>query len=214
MKYDYIVVGTGFAGATIAEHLSRCYDVLVIDERPHIGGQMYDEYNEDGILIHKYGPHIFHTNDQEVYNYVSRFTDWIDYQHKVFGYIDGQYINIPFNFNSINKLFPDSEHKTRLINNLLNSYDFGDNVNISDLVNIELKDLIYEKIFKNYSMKQWGEYFDVIKSVFERVPIRLSNDNRYFLDKYQGIPKHGYTKLIEKMLSKSNVMLNTKFSDI
>lgn len=218
MEFDYVVVGAGFAGSVIAERLAnRDKKVLLIERENHIGGQMYDEYDSNGVLIQKYGPHIFHTDNREVFHYLSYFTDWIPYQHKVIAEIDGWLINLPFNLNTCRDVFHYPDYRP----NLLNKYQLGDIVRLADLKKHKcfrvISDFIYEKIIKNYSEKQWGKHFkDLDDSVFDRVPIRISTDDRYFTDKYQGIPAGGYTRMFKKMLSNKNIkiMLNTDVSDV
>jgi UDP-galactopyranose mutase len=222
--FDFIIVGAGFSGSVIAERVANLLNkkVLIVEKRNHIGGNCYDFYNERGILIHKYGPHIFYTNKKNVWDYISQFTEWYYYQHKVLGVIDGRKVPIPFNLNSLYDLFP---HKLAnlLEEKLIINFGYGKRVSILKLMNTEDKDLrllsdyVYEKVFLNYTQKQWGvrpEELD--SSVMERVPIYISRDNRYFQDRYQGIPKEGYYKIFERMLSSPNIkiLLNTDFREV
>ena len=224
MKFDYLIVGSGLSGSVLAERIANELNkkVLIIDKRNHIGGNVYDYYNEYGILVHKYGPHIFHTQMKKVWDYTSRFTDWNLYYHKVLAVVDGQKIPVPFNLNSLHKVFPASYAK-KLEDLLISNYGFGIKVPILKLLetkNDDLKflaDYVYKNIFLGYNLKQWGlkpEELDY--SVSSRVPIYISRDDRYFQDTYQGIPKEGYTKIIEKMLSNKNikVLLNTDYKEI
>ena len=197
-------------------------EVLLIEQRNHIGGNCYDSYDENGILIHNYGPHIFHTDYEDVWDYLSNFTEWIPYKHKVLAYVDGKLIPLPFNFISIKKLFPPSEAQS-LINELLNHYEYGSKVSIMELRKSgslklkQLADFIYKKIFLNYTKKQWGITPDKIDpKVLSRVPVRISEKEGYFDDKYQGIPKEGYTKIFEKMLRHPNIklILNKKMQEV
>jgi len=222
--FDYIVVGAGLAGCVMAERIATLLDkkVLIIEKRSHVGGNCYDYYDENGILVHKYGPHIFHTNLEDVWGYLSQFTDWYHYQHHVLGFIDGKNVPIPFNLNSLHGLLPESKAKD-LEGKLIKKFDLNNKVPILELKKSEDEDLkflaefVYEKVFLNYTKKQWGltpEELD--PSVTERVPVYLSKDDRYFQDKYQGLPKDGYYKLFQKMLKNPNIkiMLNTDFKEL
>jgi len=220
----YLVVGAGLAGSVMAERIATQLnkEVLVIDRRNHIAGNTYDYIDENGIRIHKYGPHIFHTNSEDVWNYLSQFTSFEPYYHQVLAVVEGMKIPIPFNINSIEMVFPKSI-ASRIIEHLLNEYDFGTKVPILKLMESshktlkELGDYVYRNIFLEYTKKQWGlKPIEIDKSVTSRVPVYISKDNRYFQDKYQGMPDYGYTSMVEKMLSneKIRVELNTDFKDI
>lgn len=215
-----LIVGCGISGITLANLLTTKFNekVLIIDKRNHIGGNCYD-YIEENIHVHKYGSHIFHTNNKNIWNYLSQFTKWYPYQHKVLGFVDGQEIPIPFNLNSIQKIFP-KELSKKIINKLIQQYGFGNNITINQLKEIEDEDLnflynyVYEKIFKNYTKKQWEKPIEELsKNISDRVPIRINYDDRYFTDKYQGIPLDGYTKMFENMLNHTliSIKLNTDF---
>ncbi|GAB5466173.1 MAG: UDP-galactopyranose mutase [Candidatus Kapaibacteriales bacterium] len=224
MKFDYLIVGAGYSGAVIAERIASQLNkkVLIVEKRNHIAGNAYDYYDENGILVHKYGPHIFHTKMKKVWDYLSRFTDWRYYEHRVLGLIEGKEVPIPFNFNSLYSLFP-TKQAERLETELLERYGFGTKVPIlklrqsgSERLN-ELAEYIYKYIFLNYNLKQWGlrpEELD--PSVSGRVPVYLSRDNRYFQDNWQAIPKHGYTAMFENILAHPNikVLLKTDYKDI
>lgn len=218
---DVIIIGAGFAGATVANVLAnKGKNVLIIDKRDHIGGNAYD-YMEEDILIHKYGPHIFHTNSKEVFDYLSNFTEWYKYEHKVLGHVDNKLVPIPFNFKSIEECLP--EKAERLIELLKKDYGEGKKVPIMDLLMNKNRDIrylanyIYEHVFKYYTMKQWDMKVEELDSaVSARVPVNTSYDDRYFNDTYQYMPKEGYTKLTGKMLDNEHieVLLNTNVTDI
>lgn len=206
--YNSIVIGSGFAGAVVARELAKKkgHKVLVLDARNHIGGNCYDKLDEHGILIHQYGPHIFHTNIERVYRYLSRFTEWYEYQHEVVGNIYGKELPIPFNLNTLEMVYGNrAPHLEKL---LIDNFGAGARVPILELMNHEDKELqeiaqyVYENIFLKYTMKQWGKSpKEIDPAVSGRVPVLLSRDNRYFQDAYQGLPLHGFTKIFEKMLS-------------
>lgn len=222
IKYDVIIVGAGFAGAVLAERLAhRDKQVLVIDSRGQIGGNAYD-YMQDDILIHKYGPHIFHTNYKEVFDYLSNFTKWYKYEHKVVGHIKDKIVPIPFNLKSIEECF-DQDKSDKLKEILKITYGDGKKVPIMELLKNEDEDIkelanfIFENVFKYYTMKQWGLEADELDSaVTARVPVSVSYDDRYFNDEYQYMPKDGYTKIFEKLLDNKNIelRLNTYSKDL
>lgn len=216
--YDAIVVGAGFAGATIAERFANDLNkkVLIVDKRDHIAGNMYDYIDDNGILVHKYGPHLFHTNLDNVYEYLSKFTDWFKYEHRVLGKINNKLVPIPFNLTSIDECFEKDKAK-HLKEILLDRFEVGKKIPILELKQIQDDDLnelagfIYENVFLYYTMKQWGQTPDEIDpNVTNRVPVYLSEDDRYFQDKYQFMPKYGYTKLFEKMLDSENIDIKLK----
>ena len=222
--YDYIVVGAGYAGAIcarrIAEELNK--KVLLVEKRNHIAGNMYDFYNTDGILVHKYGPHISVMNEKKSFDFLSRFTEWIPYHHTVMAEIDGIEVPLPFNLTSIDLLF-DVEKAIQLKEKLIQEYGFGANIPILELRKSDdeqikqLSDFIYEKVFVHYTMKMWGlTPNEIDPSVTARIPVRLSYDNKHFLHKYQVMPKHGFTSLFEKMLDHPNITIkkNTNILDI
>ncbi len=222
--FDFIVVGSGFAGSVIAERIANILNkkVLIIEKRNHIGGNCYDYKDKNGIIIHKYGPHLFHTDFKEVFDYLSNFTDWDLYNHKVLAFIDGKKVPIPFNFNSIKMIFP-TNLADRLIEKLINKYPYGSKVPILQLRKENdpdlkfLADFVYEKVFKNYTAKQWNKKPEEIDpEVTARVPVYISTDDRYFTDKYQVIPTEGYTKIFERMLNNKNIklMLNTDYKEV
>lgn len=210
--YDSIVIGSGFAGAVVARQLAenKGQKVLVLDARDHIGGNCYDRKDEHGILIHQYGPHIFHTNIQRVYEYLSRFTEWYEYRHEVVGNIYGKELPIPFNLNTLEEVY--GERAPHLEKLLIDHFGGGARVPILELMNHEDEELqeiaqyVYENIFLKYTMKQWGKSpKEIDPAVSGRVPVLLSRDNRYFQDKYQGLPLHGFTPVFEKMLDHEGI---------
>lgn len=219
-----LVVGAGFSGAVIANLVATNLneEVIVIDKKDHIAGNCYDYRDNNGIMIHKYGSHIFHTKSEKVWSYLKQFTDFNTYMHKVVGYLDGIETHIPFNFNTLYDVFPEILAK-KLEEKLLNNFEINSKVPILEFQKQDDDDLkflanyVYEKIFLHYTTKQWGvSPNDVDGAVTARVPVYLSKDNRYFQDKYQGIPLEGYTKVVEKMLDHKNieVCLNTEFKDV
>jgi UDP-galactopyranose mutase len=221
LKYDYLIVGAGFAGSVMAERLASQENkkVLVIEKRNHIGGNAYDEYNEHGILVHKYGPHIFHTNSKDVFEYLSHFTEWIPYEHKVLAKIGEELYPIPINRLTINKLYNINLTTDVEVKNYFNSvkekrYPI---LNSEDIIVNQVGYDLFEKFFKHYTKKQWDlEPKELSPSVCGRIPVRTNTDCRYFTDKYQFMPKDGYTKLFEKILSHKNIeiVLNTDYKKI
>lgn len=221
--YNTIIVGCGFAGAVLGRELAKKGEkVCILEQRSHVGGNAYDEKEEHGILIHKYGPHIFHTNSKEVYDYLSQFTDWYSYSHEVVGNIYGKEIPVPFNLNTLFLVFGE-EKGERLKKKLIDTYGENSRVPIlklrenQDTELKEIADYVYENIFLKYTMKQWGQTPEEIDpSVSGRVPVLVSYDNRYFQDKYQGMPLNGYTGLFEKMLEADGleVRLNTSADEV
>lgn len=215
MKPDVIVVGAGFAGSVIAERFANDANknVLILEKRNHIGGNMYDFIDDNGVRYHEYGPHIFHTNSKDVVDYLSNFTEWYPYEHRVLGLIEGKKVPIPFNLTSIEKCF-DAEKAERLKKLLLDNYGMDTKVPILKLranENAEIKELaefIYENVFKYYTMKQWGFTPEEIDpGVTARVPVLVGRDDRYFQDKYQCMPLEGYTAIFEKMLKNDKIKI-------
>src|ERR671927_1998059 len=218
--FDYLIVGAGFAGSVIAERLARVADkkVLLIDRRNHIGGNAYDHYNNDGLLVHRYGPHIFHTNSREVFEYLSQFTDWRQYQHRVLACVDGMLLPIPINLDTINQLYGLNLNSFEVEKFLESKAEKRERLRTSeDVVVSKVGRDLYEKFFRNYTRKQWGlDPSELDASVTARVPTRLNRDDRYFTDTYQAMPLHGYTRMFERMLDHPNikVMLQTDYREI
>ena len=215
--YDAVVIGSGIAGAAAARVLAeeQGKQVLVLERRPHIGGNCYDREDEYGILIHQYGPHIFHTNDEEVYAWLSRFTDWYEFGHEVVARVGERLIPVPFNLNTLKMVYGE-EKGERLAGKLANTFGAGARVPILKLreqTDPEIQaiaDFVYENIFLKYTMKQWGQKPEEIDpAVTGRVPVVISYDNRYFGDKYQGMPKDGYTPMFEKILAHPGIEVRT-----
>ena len=216
--YDYIIVGAGLAGSVLAERIANVMEekVLVIEKRDHLGGNCYDYYDEAGLLVHKYGPHIFHTQIKEVWDYLSQFTEWRPYQHRVLGYVDEKKIPIPFNLTSLYESFP-RDMANRMEEKLVENFGREVQVPILELKDCDdddlklLADYVYRKVFLNYTKKQWGlKPEELDPSVTARVPVLISRDDRYFQDHYQGIPVEGYTPIFEKMLKSPHIELMLK----
>ncbi|MDW7773256.1 MAG: UDP-galactopyranose mutase [Desulfobulbaceae bacterium] len=222
--YDTVIVGAGLAGSVLARQLAEIGGkrVLLVEKRTHIGGNCYDSYDRHGVLVHKYGPHLFHTSNKEVFDYLGRFTEWHEYQHRVLAAVDGKKVPVPFNLNSLEMLFPKSMAES-LEKKLVERFGFGVKVPILELIKTDdpelkaLADFIYQKIFYNYTLKQWGfGPEDISPEVMERVPVFISRDNRYFQDTYQAVPKFGYTRMFRNMMDHPDIhtMLNTDYKDI
>lgn len=204
---DVLIIGCGFAGAVVAREMAeKNKRVHIIEKRNHIGGNCYDCLDEYGVLVHQYGPHIFHTNSDEVYEFLSKYTEWYDYQHEVVGNVYGNIIPIPFNLNTLEIVYG-KEKGEKLKKELIDTYGMNARVPIMELRKSEsegikeIAEYVYQNIFLKYTMKQWNQTpEEVDQSVTARVPVLVSYDNRYFQDKYQGMPKEGYTKLFENLL--------------
>jgi UDP-galactopyranose mutase len=217
--FDYLVVGAGFSGSVIAERLAKSgKKVLIVDRRNHIGGNAYDHYDNAGVLVHRYGPHIFHTNSREVFEYLSQFTEWRSYEHRVLASVDGQLVPIPINLDTINKLYGLNLNSFQVEEFLQSLAEPKEYIRSSeDVVVSKVGRVLYEKFFRGYTRKQWGlDPSELDKSVIARIPTRTNRDDRYFTDTYQAMPLHGFTRMFENMLNHPNikVMLNTDYREI
>ena len=220
-RYDYLVVGAGFAGSVIAERLASQHEahVLVIDKRPHVAGNAYDHLDEAGVLIHQYGPHIFHTNSDEIVDYLSQFTAWRPYEHRVLAEVRGQLVPIPINRTTINRLFGlELENEAQAAAWLAARAEPVPEIRTSeDVVISAVGRELYELFFQGYTRKQWGiDPSGLDKMVTARIPTRTSTDDRYFGDKHQIMPRDGYTAMFNRMLDHANidVLLSTAFDEI
>ena len=218
--FDYLIVGAGFAGSVLAERLARGSGkhVLLVDRRSHIGGNAYDHYDDAGILVHKYGPHIFHTNSKEVFDYLSRFTAWREYQHKVLASVDGQLVPVPINLDTINKLYGLRLSSFEMEDFLASRAEKKESIRSSeDVVVNKVGRELYEKFFRGYTRKQWGlDPSELDAQVTARVPTRINRDDRYFTDSYQSMPKHGFTQMFANMLDHPNIrlLLNADYREL
>jgi UDP-galactopyranose mutase len=207
--YDWLIVGAGFAGSVLAERLASQRDetVLLIDRRSHVGGNAYDHVNGDGLLVHKYGPHIFHTNSDQVLEYLSAFTAWRPYEHRVLAAVAGKLLPIPINLNTIEQLYG-----LRLTPDELEAFfrrraePVAEVVTSEDVVVSRIGRELYRLFFQGYTRKQWGlDPSQLDRSVTARVPVRCNRDDRYFTDKHQCMPLDGYTALFQRMLAHPNI---------
>ena len=217
--FDYLIVGAGFAGSVLAERLASIGNrVLVVDRRPHIGGNAFDCYDDAGVLIHPYGPHIFHTNSRDVFDYLSRFTEWRPYQHRVLASVDGQLLPIPINLDTVNRLYGLNLTSFQVEEFFASVAEKVEQVRTSeDVVVSKVGRDLYNKFFRGYTRKQWGlDPSELDASVTARVPTRTNRDDRYFADTYQAMPLHGYTRMFQNMLGSPNikVMLNTDYREV
>lgn len=219
MNYDYLIVGAGFSGSVCAEQLSYAgKKVLLIDKRAHIGGNAYDRLDGHGVLIHPYGPHIFHTNSKKIFTYLSKFTDWRFYEHRVLANLNGDLFPIPINRTTLNKLYNLDLTEDQV-------QDYLEKVRVHGLPTKTSEDVVLgsighdlcDKFFRGYSQKQWGlDLSELSAGVAARIPTRTNDDDRYFTDSYQFMPAQGYTKMFERMLCSTNITLelNADFQEI
>lgn len=216
--YDVIIIGSGIAGAAAARVLAEEQNkkVLILEKKNHIGGNCYDEKDEYGVLIHRYGPHIFHTGNEEVFTWLSRFTEWYRFGHEVVARVGDRLIPVPFNLNTLRIVYGEKEGAALELK-LKAKFGLDARVPILKLREQEdpairaIADYVYENIFLHYTMKQWGQTPEEIDpAVTGRVPVVISYDNRYFSDKYQGVPLYGFTPMFEKMLDHPNIEVRTE----
>ncbi|ESX83350.1 MULTISPECIES: UDP-galactopyranose mutase [unclassified Mesorhizobium] len=218
--FDWLIVGAGFAGSVLAERIAsqRQESVLIVDRRNHIGGNAYDCYDEAGILIHRYGPHIFHTNAQSIVDYLSQFTEWRSYEHRVLSLVDGKLLPIPINLDTINRLYGLKLTSEQLQEFFASRRETVEEVRTAeDVVVSTVGRELYEKFFRGYTRKQWGvDPSQLSKSVTARVPTRTDRDDRYFGDTFQKMPAGGYTRMFQRMLDnpKIKIMLQTDYREI
>ena len=218
--YDFLIVGAGFAGAVVAERMARGFGkrVLLVDRRPHIGGNAYDCKDDDGLLIHKYGPHIFHTNSREVFEFLSQFTEWRPYEHRVLASVDGKLVPVPINLETVNRLYGLQLTSEQMEDFLASRAEQRASIRTSeDVVVSRVGRDLYEKMFRNYTRKQWGLDPSALDAqVTARIPVRTNTDDRYFTDAYQAMPLHGYTRMFENMLDHPNItlVLGTDYRDV
>ena len=211
---SYLIVGCGLSGATVAERISTILNekVVIIDKRDHIAGNCYDYIDDEtGILINKYGAHLFHTNNEEVWQYISKFSEWVRWEHKVLSYIDNKYVSVPVNITTVNEIcgtnISDSNEMKKWLDD--NQIKFKEKIkNSEEMALSRVGKNLYEKMFLPYTIKQWNKHpTELDESVLARIPVRYDFDTRYFSDKYQYLPKNGYTELVKKMINNSNIEL-------
>src|SRR5205085_1328093 len=209
--FDYLIVGAGFAGSVVAERLARDLKktVLLCDRRSHIAGNAYDCLDQAGVLIHQYGPHIFHTNSKEIFDYLSQFTAWRAYEHRVLASVEGKLYPVPVNLDTINKVFGLSLGESEAEKFLASVAETRDPIRTSeDVVLSRVGRELYEKFFRGYTRKQWGlDPSQLDAQVTARIPVRTNRDDRYFTDAFQFMPKQGFTRMFENMLDHSGITL-------
>ena len=209
--FDYLVVGAGFSGAVVASQMARRFEkkVLLVDRRPHVGGNAYDHRDDAGLLVHKYGPHIFHTQSKDVFDYLSQFTAWRQYKHRVLASVDGKLVPVPINLDTVNSVMGVNLTVDELDGYLESIAEKRPAIATSeDVVVSRVGRVLYEKLFRGYTRKQWGlDPSQLDACVTARIPVRLSRDDRYFSDVYQAMPLNGFTRMFENMLDHENIRI-------
>jgi len=221
VKYDFLIVGAGLAGCVLAERLASQCDkrILLIDKRNHIGGNAYDSVNEVGIRIHHYGPHLFHTNDERIVRYLSQFTEWHPYEHRVMSFVNGMLVPMPINRLTVNQLFGLQMTRDEEVKDFFDREKETPQViqNSEDVVISNVGRKLYELLYKGYTTKHWGiDPSRLAPSVCARLPVRTNDDSRYFDDRFQMMPLHGYSEMFKAMTLHKNISIvpNTEFKDI
>ncbi|MDN3724139.1 UDP-galactopyranose mutase [Aequorivita sp. SDUM287046] len=220
MMADILIIGAGISGSVLAERYANSgKKVLILEKRDHIAGNCYDYIDDNGILVSKYGAHLFHTNFEDVWEYVNRFSNWYPWEHKVLAKVDGQLVNIPININTVNSIFNLNIQNEEEMKQWLeeNRVEIDNPSNGEEAVISKVGTVLYEKMFRHYTKKQWDKYPEELDaSVLNRIPVRTNTDDRYFSDKYQALPLGGYTQLFENLLNHPNieVRLNTDYFDV
>lgn len=218
--FDFLIVGAGFAGCVLADRLARSSraSVLLIDQRQHIGGNAYDEHNDAGLLVHRYGPHIFHTNSEDIYHYLGRFTEWRPYQHRVLASVEGQLVPIPVNLDTINQLTGQQLTGAQVTAYLASVAEPVELPRTSEnVITSKVGRQLYNDLFRGYTRKQWGrDPSELGPEVTSRIPIRVNRDDRYFTDRYQVMPRHGYHRMFARMIDHPGIklMLNTSYEEV
>lgn len=219
--FDYLIVGAGVAGCVLAERLAYFgKSVLLVEKRNHIAGNAYDEYNTDGILVHRYGPHIFHTNSPAIWSHLSTFTEWNYYQHRVSSYVDGMFVPFPINLDTINQLLNEHFSVSELeffMERARNNAGIKRIANARDMAVSLVGQDLYDKFFRHYTEKQWGLPPEQLgPEVTGRIPVRPGRETRYFTDRYQGVPRYGYTRMFQRMLDHPGiqVLLNADYKKL
>ena len=222
MSYDYLIVGCGLSGSVLAERIATVLDktVLIIDRRDHIGGNCYDYIDPDtNIRLNKYGAHLFHTNDEIVWNYINKYEEWVRWDHKVVSLVNGRYVPLPVNITTVNELCNIHLETEADMNQWLHNHQikYDSITNSEEMAKSRIGNTLYTLLIHDYTYKQWDKYPNELdKSVLARIPIRTNQDTRYFSDKFQALPKHGYTEFFENLLNHPNitVQLNTDYNQI
>jgi UDP-galactopyranose mutase len=218
--FDFLIVGSGFAGCVLAERIASNLNkkVLIVEKRDHIGGNCFDYYNEDGLLVHKYGPHYFRTNDKRIFHYLSQFTQWHYCHYRILAFVDGRLLSFPINLDTINELYGTNLSVFEMEHFFEKAREIPPEIKTSeDVVVAQVGRSLYEKFFKGYTEKQWGLGASQLDpTVCRRIPFRTNRDGRYFDDKYQAMPKAGYSRMFETMLRhpQIHIMLKTDYKEI